>query len=273
MPKSTHDWQPEAIQADVGETTAYLERVAKMPLLQTVAARSLEALRLSAGHRVLDVGCGSGVFLPHLADIVGPTGHVVGVDRASALVQVARSRAADLGTVTVEEADAYQLPFSDNTFDAAHCERVLMHLEHPRRALREMRRVVKKGGWIVVAEPDWGGLQIASSDPTAVALLLTSWLRGLAQPRMGLELYSQFAEVGLTDLSVTPVVPGVIDYQELLAYGLDLDGVAGALDAAGVLNQVRSRAVLDQWASATAEGRFFGYICMFVMAARVPESH
>jgi SAM-dependent methyltransferase len=242
-------------------------------LLQTVAVRSLEMLRLSAGQCVLEVGCGSGVFLPHLADRVGPTGHVVGVDRASALVEVARSRTADLGTVTVEEADAYQLPFSDNTFDAVHCERVLMHLKHPRRALREMRRVVEKGGWIVVAEPDWGGLQIASSDPTAVALLLTSWLRGLAQPRMGLELYSQFAEVGLTDLSVTPVVPGVINYQELLTYGLDLERVAVALDAAGVLNQVRSRAVLDEWTSATTEGRFFGYICMFVMAARVPESH
>jgi SAM-dependent methyltransferase len=271
MSRTAHDWRAEAIAADAAGATAYLEHVAAMPLLRAVAERVLDALRLVPGQRVLDVGCGSGVFLPPLADRVGPTGHVIGVDRAPAMIAAAGSRTEHFANTTVQQADAYELPFSNNTFDAAHCERVLMHLERPLIALLEMRRVVRPGGWIVAAEPDWGGLQMDSRDAEAARLLLSAWIGGLAQPRMGLQLYRHFGEAGLTDLRGIPIVPGVTDYAELLAYGLDLEHAAGELDAAQVLNRDRSEAVLSEWRCTSSQGRFFGYIGMFVVAGRVPD--
>jgi SAM-dependent methyltransferase len=270
MPTMSQDWQREAIEADAAGTTAYLDRVADMPLLRSVARTSLDALQLSPGQRVLEVGCGSGVFIPQLVAAVEPGGHVTGIDCAPALVQTARNRMEYTPSVTVREADAYSLPFADDAFDAAHCERVLMHLVDPRSALREMQRVVRPGGRVVAAEPDWGGLQIASSDPEAARLLVAAWVRGFAQPRMGLELLGAFADIGLTHLTARPVVPVVIDYGELLAYGLDLGRNIVDLDACGVLAASRSRAVLDEWADASEHGRFFGYIGVFVIAGCVP---
>jgi SAM-dependent methyltransferase len=248
----------------------YLDRVATMPLLRSVAERSLNPLHLSPGQRVLDVGCGSGVFLPQLADRVGSRGHVVGLDHAAAFVEVARSRVADLQNVTVEGGDALALPFADASFDAAHCERVLMHLSDPLRAIREMRRVVKPGGWIVAAEPDWGGLQICSSDPSAAARLLARWTRTLAQPRMGLELRGEMVRAGLVEVNAAPIVPGVTDFNELRAYGLDLERSAAELHADRTQERSRSVAVLDEWADETTQGAFFGYIGVFVIAGRVP---
>ena len=187
-----------------------------------VAECSAEALRISSGQSVLEIGCGSGVFMPRLAEAVGPGGKVFGIDAAPALVDAARRRMAATPWVKVEQADAYHLPYPNDTFDVAHCERVLIHLEHPRLALREMARVVKPDGWIVAAEPDWGGLQLAASDPVAATTLLQGWLRGLTQPRLGLELYGHLADVGLADLAAMPVATDLTDFGELVGYGVNL---------------------------------------------------
>lgn len=84
---------------------AYLERMTATAELQQVASRSLAALDLEPNQRVLEVGCGTGVFLPLLANAVGPTGAVVGIDHAPDFVEQARQRVVNLGldnTVTVD---------------------------------------------------------------------------------------------------------------------------------------------------------------------------
>jgi ubiquinone/menaquinone biosynthesis C-methylase UbiE len=267
---STLNWRAADGAADAEERVNYLERVSRMPLLRAVAASSLNCLRVMPSQSVLEVGCGSGVFLPRLAEAVGPFGQVTGIDAVAALVDAARVHVRQCPAVTVHEANAYDLPFDDAAFDAAHCERVLMHLEHPDRALQEMRRVVKPGGWIVAAEPDWGGLQIASADAEAMSQLIASWTGHLEHPRMGLQLLGLFADAQLLERSIEPIVSAVTDYQELVTYGLDLPRAAADLGAAGVLSAERSQAVLDECTSASAEGRFFGYIGVFVVSGRVP---
>ena len=74
--------------------------------------------------------------------------------------------------VRVDQGDAYALPYPDQSFDAAHCERVLLHLEDPSTVLREMRRVLRTGGRMVVAEPDWASLIINSPDHEMIGLLV-----------------------------------------------------------------------------------------------------
>jgi len=271
MPSSTEHWQPGALEAHADSAVAYLDRVSATPWLRKVAECSVEACRLSPGQSVLEIGCGSGVFLPRLAAVVGPLGKVFGIDAAPALVDTARRRMAATTWVTVERADAYHLPYADNTFDVVHCERVLIHLDHPRRALREMARVVKPDGRIVAAEPDWGGLQLAASDPAAATTLLQGWLRGLAQPRLGLELYGYFAEAGFVDVAATPVATDLTDFAEVVGYGVNLEHAAAELEASGVMNLARSRAVLAEWSDASAAHRFFGYLAMIVVAGRVPR--
>lgn len=139
------DWQPETVAQQHDAISAYLNDVFASPALHRITARTMALLALAPGEAVLEVGCGTGVFLPLLARAVGPGGRVVGLDHAPTFVEEARQRVAVDGlaaTVEVEEGDAYRLPFPDASFDAAHCERVLMHLDDPDAALREMARVV-----------------------------------------------------------------------------------------------------------------------------------
>lgn len=113
---------------------------------------------LTPGQSLLDVGCGPGSVTIDLAARVAP-GRVVGVDVSAKVIDVARTAAADAGTdVAFDVADAYELPFPDDSFDVVHAHQVLQHLSDPVAALREMRRVTKPGGVVAVRDADYSGM-------------------------------------------------------------------------------------------------------------------
>jgi SAM-dependent methyltransferase len=119
---------------------------------------------LAAGMKVADFGCGTGTMTRTMASIAGPSGSVTGIDVHRAQIQKARELCVTEGlnnTVFVE-ADACRTGLSSNIFDLAYCRFLLLHLPDPKACLREMRRVLKPGGIIVIED---GDLASASSVP------------------------------------------------------------------------------------------------------------
>lgn len=123
-------------------------------------------MHIAPGHRVIDVGCGPGLDTLNLGQLVGPEGRVFGIDRDRQMIQQAYSRAVAAGLqnrILHQLGEASMLPFRSGHFDAARSDRMLMHLKTPKHAVSEMVRVLKPGGWLVLTEPDWGTLSIAST--------------------------------------------------------------------------------------------------------------
>ncbi len=271
-PGSSESWQPDYIAQHRQAQGEYLRTVADTPFVQQVAAQAMELLMLAAGHHALEVGCGNGVFLPWLAAAVGPAGHVTGIDYADAFVAEARTQASrsDLGNVAVQQGDACALAFADASFDAAHCERVLMHLEDPNAALSEMARVVRPGGWVVAAEPDWGGIRIDHPDRSGFDTLYARALK-MRHPDMGLTLYRRMGEVGLVERQVRPVMAVITDFGLMKMYGLELPPAADALVSAGALTRARADALLAALEEAGQRGRFCSVGLIHVAAGRVPD--
>ena len=110
---------------------------------------------LTAGMRVLDVGSGSGDVSFLAADLVGPEGYVLGVDRSPAAVERARTRAMqrNVTNVAFEVGDPAAMHF-DRTFDAIIGRFVLMYQDDPARSLRRMVRFLRKGGLVAFQELD-----------------------------------------------------------------------------------------------------------------------
>jgi SAM-dependent methyltransferase len=102
-----------------------------------------------AGLRVLDIGTGTGAMLPVFALADAWT---VALDASGAMLARARARAAEqaLADVRLCGGDLERLPFGDGVFDLCHGGMVLHHVEAPEAALREMARVVRPGGRVVV---------------------------------------------------------------------------------------------------------------------------
>ncbi len=106
-----------------------------------------------SGQRVLDVAGGSADLSRLFLKAVGSTGQVVLTDINNAMLRVGRDRLLDEGVSTpVTQCDAEHLPFSDNYFDCVSIAFGLRNVTHKDAALREMKRVLKPGGRVIVLE-------------------------------------------------------------------------------------------------------------------------
>lgn len=114
-----------------------------------------DALVPQPGERILDVGCGAGTAELILAALQPGGVRFVGIDLLEARLRDARRamREQDL-TADLAAADAARLPFAPGSFDAAFAIAVLQHVPRPRAVVDALRRVLRPGGRLVLAEPD-----------------------------------------------------------------------------------------------------------------------
>jgi ubiquinone/menaquinone biosynthesis C-methylase UbiE len=140
---------------------------------------------------VLDVACGPGLLACAFAKV---TKHATGIDMTPAMLEQARKTQQEQGLTNVswEQGDVYSLPFPDVHFSIVSSRFVFHHLQNPLAALKEMKRVCKHGGKIVVADM---APQPAKADALNVAERLRdpSHVRALPEQELG----ATFAEAGL----------------------------------------------------------------------------
>ncbi len=121
---------------------------------------------LRQGKGVLDVACGTGVLARGAEKRVGPTGSVAGLDPSPGMLAVACRRAP---LIEWHAGTAERLPFEDRSFDAVLCQFGLMFFEDRARGLREMWRVLRPGGRLVVAV--WDRIEHAPGYAALASLL------------------------------------------------------------------------------------------------------
>jgi SAM-dependent methyltransferase len=124
-----------------------------------------------SGEHVVDIGCGSGTTAFALADAVGPTGQVTGVDISKPMLELARRRAAAMNkTVAFIEADASVFPFS-TTVDLVFSRFGVIFFDQPAKAFENIHRALKPTGrlafvcWRTVKENAWVSVPMAAARP------------------------------------------------------------------------------------------------------------
>ncbi|KJY35203.1 methyltransferase domain-containing protein [Streptomyces sp. NRRL S-495] len=241
----------------------YLDRVAATDLGRSYKARMLDELDIRPGQTVLDLGCGPGTDLTSLARAVAGTGTVIGVDHDPAAVETARARTADRHTVTVRLGDIHDLPLPDRTADRARTDRVLQHVADPARALRELHRVLRPGGRLVMGEPDWDTLAIDHPD-SELSRAYTRYVtdKVVRNARIGRELPRLAAAAGFTVPSVVPITPVFRDAQEADKI-LGLERTTRRAVAAGHLTEEATR----RWLEHLSTGPFLAAVTFYIVIA------
>jgi ubiquinone/menaquinone biosynthesis C-methylase UbiE len=250
----------------------YLDRLDQMRA--DVRRSLLELLPLEKGNAVLDVGCGTGPMLGAIAEAVTRCGRVVGIDGSEAMIAEARRRHSGDPTIELRVGDAHALELEDASFDVALSVRVLLHLEDPRRALREMIRVVRPGGRVLVSDPDWETLLIDAADEAMSRRVVELVRGGIRNGTIGRRLYGMFLEAGLVDVRVTPrpVVTNVLSEARDLFYlpWADDDAATAPLDRLDGLDPIAFRAWCTDLERRDREHRFFSTITAFPVCGRKP---
>jgi ubiquinone/menaquinone biosynthesis C-methylase UbiE len=232
------------------------------PGVQESRRIALEALRLRAGDRVLDVGCGTGGAVPLLAERVGSSGEIVGVDASEMMVGVALERHRGAGPVRFQTADARDLPFAEASFDACRTERMLSHVGDPAAALTEMARVTRAGGRISAIDVDLEALMVDSTDPGLGRIAAIAATDHVQSARVARHLVVLFREAGLAAVSRK----GVIVRLPLEVVRTTFADVLRELESSGAVDHRR----VERWWGELEEldrvGHFFAYVPYFVVA-------
>jgi arsenite methyltransferase len=157
------------------ETSRSVEALYLTPDVVAQRCQVLKALQLREGERVLDVGVGPGLLAYDMATSVGRNGHVCGIDISEDMLAMSRKRCADQSWTEYQRADATDLPYPDDSFDAAVSTQVYEYVADIPAALAELIRVTRPGGRVVVLDTDYSSLVIYTRDEARMKRVLSAW--------------------------------------------------------------------------------------------------
>ncbi|MFQ6171287.1 methyltransferase domain-containing protein [Oryzobacter sp. R7] len=247
-----------------------LDLQARQPAVVRLREWALARLAPEPGETVVDVGSGVGEVVVRLARAVGPTGRAVGVEPNPALRAIADERASAEGAASATFVDgvAGDLPFDDGSVDAVTCERVLQHLDDPEGAVREMARVLRPGGRVVLLDSDWATSVMHPGDQDVVARYQAATWAGFANPFSGRRLRSQLRAAGF-DVDPDIGSAALVLPDEALRGGMIGAGGPGAV-ASGAVTRDELDTLLADISAAVDSGEAFVSVTMFAAVGRKP---
>jgi ubiquinone/menaquinone biosynthesis C-methylase UbiE len=252
------------------EYVAYMDDANAMEFFRDAKRRTYTLLQLRPGIAALDVGCGAGEDVRAMAEIVGPTGRVVGVDSSQTMVEAARQRSAgSIVPVEFRVGDAERLDLPDASFDVCRADRVLQHLSHPADAIAEMVRVLRADGRLLAFEPDTGALMIDAPDRDVTRKITEFRGDAVRSGWIGRQMPRLFKTAGLVDVEVLVLPSPRTDYGHTNA-SLRLDDYAQRSAEAGVISAHQATEWSASLAAAAAAGHFFCVVTMFIVVGRKP---
>lgn len=165
---------------------------------------AFDALHLSEGDTVIDIGCGNGLLTEEIARAIGPTGRVIGVDPSEDMRTPASARCAAFPTVEIEYGLADALPLRDGEADKAVAVQVLEYLSDIPSAIGEANRVLRAGGRFVAVDTGCKTLDWFSENEDRMLRVQKAWDHHYKEPRVA-ALWPRFArDAGFVAIEVEP---------------------------------------------------------------------
>ena len=233
-----------------------------------VAQRSetLRQLGLARGQSVIDLGSGPGFLCESMAEIVGSSGRVVGIDISADLVErcARRNRRAWL---SYRVCDATRVDEPDAAFDVATCTQVAEYVAEVDKAIAEAFRLLKPGGRALFIATDWDAVIWHSDAPERMAEVLAAWEAHCAHPRLPRSMARRLADAGFTvdEASVFPILNRRWDDD---AYSKGIARTIGEFVAKrGGMSGDDVAAWAAEFPRMSREGRYFFFSARFIFLA------
>jgi ubiquinone/menaquinone biosynthesis C-methylase UbiE len=138
---------------------------------------------LKKGLHVLDVGCGTGAISKGIAEHVGPSGSVTGIDNTEAFIDSGKETYKEIGNLQLIHADLFAFE-SGRKFDLIVAARTFQWLDNPKEALKRLREFLKPGGQISILDYNHEGLEWSPDPPDSMRIFYSAFLKWRADAGM-----------------------------------------------------------------------------------------
>jgi SAM-dependent methyltransferase len=167
---------------------------------------------IGPGQTILDIGCGPGYASIDLAELVGPSGQVIAIDKSERFLNTLdqNQRQRGLENIKLVKADLDAGEFPSVSADQAWCRWVFAFLKNPREVLARMASAMKPAGIIVVHEyfeyATWRGIPHCAELDRFVAAVMASWRAAGGEPNIALSLPAWLQDLGFTIKIIRPII-------------------------------------------------------------------
>lgn len=227
---------------------------------------AFDALHLSAGDSVVDIGCGNGLLTQDIARAIGPSGAVLGVDPSAEMRALAAARCAAYPSAQIVESVATRLPLPDANADKAVAAQVLEYLPDIPAAIREAHRVLRVGGRFVAVDTGGGTLDWFSEDPARMQRVQAAWAHHYTEDRVAARWSNLAQDAGFTAIEVVPFTFCDVTLRpDGLAFML-MHLMSGYAAENGHMSKLDTQAWFDEQVALAAQGRFFFSLTYYRMS-------
>lgn len=253
------------------DMVARLDTMHMLDFFRAYKTETFSLMNLKAGTKAADIGCGTGDDALSIAGRVGESGMSVGFDISEAMLIEARKRhGAGRENLHFFAGAADALPVPAESFDAVRGDRVLTHVADVAAALKEMVRVLKPDGRLVISEPDMRGCWVASDHHAITDRVMQAIAASCRQPSIGRDLYHHFLDAGLDDVSLALRSVAIADpsaVERILKFRATVDTLVDE----GALTEQDAELWLGEIEQRGRSNRFLAGVTIFIVDGRKPR--
>jgi arsenite methyltransferase len=232
---------------------------------------NFEMLDPAAGERLVDLGCGPGFMTAALANAVGERGVVHGVDPSEEMRTTASARCTGKDNVQIVEGSATAIPVDDGAADGVVSVQVFEYVEDVPAALREVRRVLRPGGRVVIGDIHFDSVVWHSADRARMRRMLEAWDEHLVDRALPDRMPTYLRDAGFIverHLPFTMFTPKLKSDSFVSAL---MRLIAAYSVQRGLVEADEAQAFLDEQVALGRDGGFFFAATHFIVRARVPD--
>jgi len=245
--------------ASMNYDDAAAERLEAVYLGPDVVAQRKETMRrlaLKPGEHVLDIGSGPGFLCQEMAEAVGPSGRVHGIDISPDMITRASSRNSYVW-LSFAECDATALPESDQVYDVVVSTQVAEYVPDISRFCSEAFRVLKPGGRGLILATDWDAVAWFSDDPSRMERVLEAFRPHCADSQLPRTLAPRLRKAGFTVTSVSAFPIINLDWEEGCYSQKATPFIAGYIRSQASLPESEIQAWEAELQELASQGRYF----------------